>query len=141
MKGSEVIQKFKDKGYKVTPQRRAIIEALLLPGGPPTANEVLESVRVSYPGISVDTVYRNLNLLVEMGCLIQINLRNNERSRYEIIKHHHHHLVCLGCGESVCLEQCPLGKRDLDIAKEKGYEVVGHAFEIYGYCPACKKAV
>lgn len=141
MRVLDVIKQFKNKGYKVTPQRRAIINALLLPDGPPTATEVLEKARVSHPGVSLDTVYRNLNLLVEMGCLIQINLKNNEKSRFEIVKSHHHHLVCLGCGESVCLEQCPLLERDLELAKEKGYKVMGHAFEIYGYCPACQKTV
>ncbi|MDD3653521.1 MAG: Fur family transcriptional regulator [Desulfotomaculaceae bacterium] len=138
----EIIKKFKEKGYKITPQRRAIIDVLVKSGKPPTAKEVLRKVRVISPEVSLDTVYRNLKLLSEMGYLIQINLRSSERSRFEILKNGeqcHHHLVCIGCGDSVCLRQCVLSEQDLKAIKEKGYEMVGHAYEIYGYCPKCHK--
>ncbi|MEW6184032.1 MAG: Fur family transcriptional regulator [Bacillota bacterium] len=137
---STIIQQIREKGYKVTPQRRAIIEALFLPGRPPTAKEVLAKVRAQFPDVSLDTVYRNLNLLVDIGLLIQINLKNNETTRFEILEHHHHHLVCLGCGEAICLEHCALNERDMIIAEESGYEITGHAFELYGYCPVCRSA-
>jgi len=139
MKQIKIIEQIKTKGFKVTPQRRAIIEALLVTEKPPTAKEVLEIVRSKFPEISLDTVYRNLNLLTEIGCLIQINLKNSERSRFEILDNHHHHLVCLGCGEAVCLERCNLDKH-MSVLREKGYDIVGHAFEIYGYCPVCRAA-
>lgn len=136
----EIIQQIKSKGFKITPQRRAIIEALLLPNRPPTARDVLDIVRHKFPEISLDTVYRNLNLLADIGCVIQINLKNSETSRFEILKHHHHHLICLSCGEAVCLEKCMLDNH-MGVLKDKGYEIVGHAFEIYGYCPSCCRAV
>lgn len=136
----EMIGKLKDKGFKVTPQRRAIIEALLFLEKPPTAKEVLEIVRSKFPEISLDTVYRNLNLLAEIDCLIQINLKNSETSRFEVLKDHHHHLICLGCGEAVCLDSCTLD-RHMVVLREKGYQIVGHAFEIYGYCPDCRAVV
>ncbi len=135
----EILDMVKSKGFKITPQRRAIIDALFLFEKPPTAKDVLEVVRKKHPEISLDTVYRNLNLLAEIDCLIQINLKNSETSRYEIIKNHHHHLVCLGCGEAVCLDSCILD-RHMGVLREKGYQIVGHAFEIYGYCPACRTA-
>lgn len=140
MTEAEIIQQIKAKGFKITPQRRAIIEALLVPDRPPTAKDVLEIVRDKYPDVSLDTVYRNLNLLTEIGCVIKINLLNSETSRFEILKHHHHHLICLGCGEAVCLEKCLLDKH-INVLKDKGYEIVGHAFEIYGYCPSCCNTV
>lgn len=136
MKQSEIIQQIKDKGFKITPQRRAIIDAMLLAERPPTAKEVLDIVRLNFPDVGLDTVYRNLNLLSEIGCVIQINLKNSETSRFEILKQHHHHLICLGCGEATCLEKCMLEKH-MDALKDKGYKIVGHAFEIYGYCPSC----
>lgn len=137
MKESDIIQQIKDKGFKITPQRRAIINALLIPDKPPTAKDVLELVRNKHPEISLDTVYRNLNMLADIGCVIQINLKNSETSRFEVMKHPHHHLICLGCGEAVCLEMCMLDKH-MGALKDKGYKIVGHAFEIYGYCPACR---
>jgi Fe2+ or Zn2+ uptake regulation protein len=136
LKQSEIIQQIKGKGFKITPQRRAIIDAMLLAERPPTAKEVLDTVRLNFPDVGLDTVYRNLNLLSEIGCVIQINLKNSETSRFEILKRHHHHLICLGCGEATCLEKCMLEKH-MDALKDQGYKIVGHAFEIYGYCPQC----
>lgn len=139
MKESDIIQHIKDKGYKITPQRRAIINALLIPDKPPTAKDVLKIVRNKYPDVGLDTVYRNLKMLADIGCVMQINLKNNESSRFELMKHPHHHLVCLGCGEAVCLEKCMLEPDEqMGVLKDKGYKIVGHAFEIYGYCPACR---
>ncbi|NLJ75809.1 MAG: transcriptional repressor [Peptococcaceae bacterium] len=143
MTESEIIEKIKAKGFKITPQRRAIINALLTADKPPVAKDVHKEVRNKHPGVSLDTVYRNLNLLAEIGCLVKINLRNSEKSRFEILKHHHHyhhHLICLGCGEAVCLEKCLLDMHT-DVLKNEGYKIVGHAFEIYGYCPSCCSAV
>ncbi|MFX4260705.1 Fur family transcriptional regulator [Pelotomaculum propionicicum] len=137
MKEAEILQQIKARGFKITPQRRAIIAALLVPDKPPTAKDVLEIVRNKYPDVGLDTVYRNLNLLADIGCVIQINLKNSEKSRFEILKNHHHHLICLGCGEAVCLEKCMLEKHT-GVLKDKGYQIVGHAFEIYGYCPSCR---
>lgn len=139
----EIIKKYEEKGYKITPQRRSIIDALIQADKPPTAQEVLEKVREVYPEVGLDTVYRNLKLLVEMGCLIQINLRSSAKSRFEVLKGDgqlHHHIVCIGCGESVCLRQCVLNEQDLAAIKEHGYEMVAHTFEIYGYCPECRNA-
>ncbi|MDD4334176.1 MAG: Fur family transcriptional regulator [Desulfotomaculaceae bacterium] len=140
MTETEIIQKIKTKGFKITSQRRAIIKALLVSDRPPTAKAVFEIVRDKYPDVSLDTVYRNLNLLARIGCVTKINLKNSEKSRFELLKHHHHyHLVCLGCGEAVCLKKCLLDMH-IDVLKGKGYKIVGHAFEIYGYCPSCCNA-
>ncbi len=137
MTEAEIIRTIKKKGYKITAQRRAIIEALAALDGPPTAKDVYEIVRERQPDVSLDTVYRNLNLLAETGCVVKINLKNSEKSRFEILEnHHHHHLVCLGCGATVCLEKCLLDMHT-EVLKDKGYKIVGHAFEIYGYCPSC----
>jgi len=138
MKNKDVIQGIRERGYKITPQRRAIIDALLYPGKPQTAKEVLFRVRESFPEISQDTVYRNLNFLSEIGFLSQINLKSSETSRYEMVSKHHHHLICLGCGETLCLDHCPLDQNGLYAVTEKGYKIAGHAFEVYGYCPLCR---
>ncbi len=137
----QIIKILEEKGYRITPQRRSIIDALIQSDKPQTAKEVLEKVRKKFSEIGLDTVYRNLNLLSEMGCLIQINLRSSEKSRFELLKNgegYHHHIVCIGCGESVCLGQCVLNEQDLSAIRENGYEMVAYAFEIYGYCPECR---
>jgi len=133
-----LVQKLREKGYKVTPQRRAILEVLLQSKQPPKALEVLVNVRKNFPDISLDTVYRNLNMLTELGVANVINLRGGEASRFELERgQHHHHLVCLKCGIAICLDFCPMDDRDVKAAEKHGFVLAGHVVELYGYCSRC----
>jgi Fe2+ or Zn2+ uptake regulation protein len=133
------IQQLKQHGYKITPQRRAIIEALAEAPLAPKASEIWEKIRQKYPDISLDTVYRNLTLLVDLGMVQQIYLRGKETSRFEVNIPHHHHLICLKCGCYYCLEGCLVNEQNLKTAKQRGFTVIGHALELYGYCLTCKE--
>ncbi len=134
-----LINKLRERGLKVTPQRRAILEALRNLDQSATALEVWDQVRRSFPDMSLDTVYRNLNMLTDIGMIGIVNLRGGEASRFEMERgRHHHHLICLKCGDTVCLEFCPIDEHDVAAAEQHGYKVVGHAVELYGYCPGCK---
>ena len=68
-KGLELLRQ---KGYKITPQRRAVLEALDAGCQFPTAQQVLELVREKQPDVSLDTVYRNLTLMVSLGIVHEI---------------------------------------------------------------------
>jgi Fur family transcriptional regulator, zinc uptake regulator len=132
-----LLQKLRDKGYKITPQRRVILEALLQ-SEHPTALEVLACVRNVFPEMSLDTVYRNLNMLTDVGITNLVNLRGGEAIRFEMERgKHHHHLVCLKCGTAVCLDYCPIDDKDQRAAEKHGFKLVGHAVELYGYCREC----
>lgn len=139
MQQDMLVRKLREKGFKVTPQRRAILNALLSFEHPSKALDILGEVRKDFPDISLDTVYRNLNMLTELGVTTVVNLRGGEASRFEIERgQHHHHLVCLQCGKAVCLDFCPMDDRDSAAAEKHGYELVGHAVELYGYCGKCR---
>lgn len=133
------IQQLKQNGYKITPQRRAIIEVLAEAPLALKACEIWEKVKQEYPDTSQDTIYRNLTLLVDLSIVQQIYLRSKETSRFEINIPHHHHLICLKCGCYYCLEGCLVDEQDLKAAKQKGFTVSGHALELYGYCLSCQK--
>lgn len=137
----QIKTKLKALGYKMTPQRQAIIDCLTLPGPILTAFEVWERVRVKHAEISLDTVYRNLNMLVEVGVLTPIAGVGKDGARYELIhKAHHHHIVCLDCGKATCIEVCPINPHFLETVKEQGYDLIKHNVELFGLCHTCRKA-
>lgn len=142
MQVEEVLQRLKRAGHRMTPQRQLIIEILLEGDEPQTAQEIYQRVRKQYPNVSLDTVYRNLGLLTDSGLVHQINLRAGERARFEFAgdARHHHHVVCLSCGQSACLDFCPVEDAVAESARQQGFQVVGHAFEVYGYCARCREA-
>lgn len=127
-------------GLRITPQRRQIIQVLLEADRPLTAGEISRLVRRAYPQISLDTVYRNLTLLAQVGLVNQINLQNRESSRFEFQGNdeHHHHVVCLICGTAYCIDVCPLPVTGVHLPDDPEFQVVAHAFEIYGYCKECR---
>lgn len=138
----QVIAKLKDKGCKITPQRRAIIRTLLKLEKFPTAHAILNDIRQTYPDVGLDTVYRNLNLLTVMGVVNQIGLTGKDTKVFELVSSaHHHHLVCLHCGDAQCLDYCPVNEQDVQKAAAKDFQIVGHSLELYGYCRECRQKV
>lgn len=136
MKKEYVTEQLQKAGYKLTPQRRAIVDALLAHGGTPTAADLHKRLEADYPDLGLDTIYRTLNILVKLGLLIQMDLRSGRKSRFKLgDEPHHHHLICLGCGQAVCLDYCPLS----GAIKATDCEIVSHTFELYGYCKKCRK--
>lgn len=129
---SELIRKFKQLGYKMTPQRRAIIEALTGGASHPTAEQIHELVKERLPDISLATVYNTLRELAEMQELSELNVGPGGR-HYEISRGDHAHRVCLICGR---IEDVP---GDFDKVKPlfqstEGFRPVRYAVTIYGYC-------
>ena len=99
-----VSDKLKKKGYKFTPQRRAILEVIYgNPGNHLTSEEIYDLVKVKSPEIGLATVYRTVQLLVELDILSKLNLDDGfvryELDTHDEDEHHHHHLICTECGK------------------------------------------
>jgi Fe2+ or Zn2+ uptake regulation protein len=139
---NEIVGRLKEKGYKMTPQRRAVIQALSECGQFTDASSILDYVRKANPDVGLDTVYRNLRLLISIGVVNQINNPGNDRTIYELnTKPHHHHAVCLLCGKIECIDYCPGDFEKMKSVIKTGFKVVDHSFELFGYCKDCKKLI
>lgn len=141
MQEGSPIESLRRHGYKITPQREEILKAFGDTGGgvPLSAEEIHQAVVRKHPNVSLDTVYRNLNIMHDLEILCRINLQDG-KSRYQLgCGGHHHHLICLKCGRSDAIEFCPLKSSDQQmIAREKNFQVTRHSFEIFGYCESCR---
>ncbi len=134
----------KNKGLKVTNQRLLVLEALSAwPGRHLTTEEIYEIVKTDCPEIGLATVYRTIQLLLELHLIDRINL-DDGFIRYEIgtenlnvSKHHHHHLICQGCGKVISFEDDLLEELEDNIYHTTGFEVVDHEVKLYGYCKEC----
>ncbi|AIF52207.1 Fur family transcriptional regulator [Pelosinus sp. UFO1] len=135
----EVMKQLKDKGYRITPQRRVIIEKIVHTAGLLTAAEIWNLVRQEYNDIGLDTIYRNISMLTEMGILIPISGTGKESTRYELAHaNHHHHVVCVKCGQAVCIDYCPINQEFIEMLRMNGYELIRHNVELLGLCTDCK---
>jgi Fe2+ or Zn2+ uptake regulation protein len=139
VKSKEILQHLQQKGYRATPQRRALINILSLTTRPITAQEICRKLQINFPGISIDTIYRNLRLLVELGLVGLIRAGTAHNDCFELLREHHYHLVCLDCGEITCLPGCPVASWEPPKQILGQFKVTGHSFELHGYCTRCQE--
>ena len=135
VQSEDLVRKFKRHGYKMTPQRRAILEAVAVLSAHPTAEQIHDSVRQSMPDTSLATVYNTLRELVAVHEVHELDLGHGVR-RYEIAEGEHAHLVCLNCK---CIVDMPADFEHLKavVAEHDGFQPVRYDVTIYGYCNRC----
>lgn len=133
----------KSKGLKITKQRLQVLEVLAFcPGRYLTAEEIYEKIRTDSPGIGLATVYRTIQLLLELHLIDRINL-DDGFVRYKIVsmengeEKQHHHLICRNCGKIIVFQDDMLEKLEEKIAENTGFKVVDHEVKLYGYCKEC----
>jgi len=121
-----------------TQQRQAVIDAVRALHDHPTADRVFFEVRKRLPSISLGTVYRNLNILVEAGTVAEISTPENVR-RYDGNTHRHGHVVCTRCGAVADIRPPAEATEAVVKATEfaTGYRVDWHRLEFRGVCPNC----
>ncbi|MEA4849030.1 MAG: Fur family transcriptional regulator [Clostridiaceae bacterium] len=136
-------EKLKEKGYKLTPQRRAILDIILeTEGRHLSAEEIYELVKVKCPDIGLATVYRTMQMFEEVGLIYKHNF-DEVRSRYELNHHNeyhkHHHLICIGCNRVIEVEEDLLEQLESSIEKKYNFNIDNHDVKFFGYCEKCRK--
>jgi Fur family transcriptional regulator, peroxide stress response regulator len=91
MKVNEIRNKLKEKGLKVTPQRIAILEAIIKLNNHPTAENIIDHIRKNHPNVATATVYKVLDALIENKLIYKVKT-DKDIMRYESIVEKHHHL-------------------------------------------------
>ena len=128
----------RSRGLRVTPQRLAVHGALQALGRHSTAEEVLERVHGSVPGVSLPTVYAALELLVDLGLAARVHA--GRALRFDPRAQPHHHLVCSRCGAVSDLDaDIELGPA-LDRARALGARASGAEVIVRGLCADCAAA-
>jgi Fe2+ or Zn2+ uptake regulation protein len=131
-------QQLRTKGAQLTEQRAAVHDYLSGVAHHPTAEEVFLAVKARVPRISLATVYKNLEALVQCGAVSKLTY-GDASARYDIRTDHHYHTRCLACGKIWDLdakEGTELLKR---IKPQAGFEVEDYRLELLGRCRECRR--
>ncbi|MDP2930896.1 MAG: Fur family transcriptional regulator [Chloroflexota bacterium] len=128
----------KAKGYRMTAERRAILEILHSTDGHITADRIYHQVRAKFPKANKSTVYRTLELLKGLNLVAETNLGGNSVCYHHIEQSHHHHLVCQKCGRVYDVDAAVFAPlQELLIKKYQFVPDIRH-LAIFGYCPKCQ---
>ena len=138
---NELKENLKEKGYKLTPQRRAILDIIIEKEGEHlTAEEIYDEVKKRCPDIGLATVYRTVLLLEEVNVIYKLDL-NDGCSRYELVhsdeEHRHHHLVCNKCKRVYEVQDDLLEELEERIEKTYKFKILDHSVKFFGICSEC----
>lgn len=123
--------------YRMTKQKRVILEVLKNTKSHPTADWVYDKVRKKIPNISLGTVYRNLNILKSQGEIIELSYGKGF-SRFDGNSSRHYHFTCEHCGKILDVETPPpFAEIEEDITRKLGVSIKRHRLEFYGACSDC----
>lgn len=126
-------------GCRITPQRLAILDALLQPGRHPTAEEVYADVVRANPTTSLATVYKTVETLKRLGELRELELGHG-RAHYDAADPSDHpHVVCTQCGKVEDVEVTGIDRLLAQAAGASAYALDTKRLEFFGRCPACQE--
>jgi Fur family ferric uptake transcriptional regulator len=123
----------------MTRQRQIILEELRTVNTHPSADEVYEMVRKRLPRISLGTVYRNLEILSELGEIQKLEL-GGDLKRFDRNPNKHYHIRCIQCGRVDDAPIAPLNKIENELYGATVFTIIGHRLEFEGLCPRCSKS-
>jgi Fur family transcriptional regulator, ferric uptake regulator len=127
------------KGFRMTRDRRVILQVLRECGIPLTAEGVFDRVNAAVPHLALSTVYRTLDELVSRGSMQRTLVSNDGHAFFELVGHgHRHYMVCLGCHQMFPIRKCPVEDSVDSVAEGLGFDVTDHSLVLYGYCHSCR---
>jgi len=122
-------------GYRLTEPRRVVAELVVARSGHFTANDLIADAGEQDLGVGRATIFRALDLFTELEVLERIDLPTGDHAYVPCLpQHHHHHIVCDGCGRVTEVEDLGIGDAITEI------EGNTHRLELFGRCPRCQKA-
>jgi Fur family transcriptional regulator, ferric uptake regulator len=127
-------QTLRARGYRMTPQRLSILQALH-EGGHLSPTQIYE--RVHHTGMTETTVYRTLEFLSGNGILAVAD-RGNGHLAYELSTAAHHHLICRNCGAQMEIEPGLFASAIRRMERETGYRINAGHLTFFGLCPDCQ---
>lgn len=127
------------KGYRLTPQRIMVVDALHSAEHHISAEEIFSLVRKKYPYANISTIYRTLELLKELGLAAEISIGDGIMRYHARENSGHHHLICSRCG---CITDLP--EQELSHLKEvlennHGFKADINHLAIFGICSSCRE--
>jgi Fur family ferric uptake transcriptional regulator len=131
------LESLKEKGLKLTPQRRLIIDLIHQSGGHITAEDIIDQVKSKMPGVNKSTIYRTLEMLEKAGCILKSET-GDCFIYHPADEGHHHHLLCSACQKSIDCDENLFDAIEKSIDIKYGFRVSFKHLVVTGQCKECK---
>ncbi len=129
----------REQGCRLTPQRLAMLKILAQKAGHPNIEQIFERIKADFPTTSLATIYKTLNLLKDMGEVLELNFPHASHRYDGNQPYPHPHIVCTRCGQILDSEFPAIDEFSQELAKETGYKITHHQLTFFGLCPKCRR--
>ncbi len=134
-----MLERLKENGFRITPQRVAIVEILANSWAHPGVDQIYREVTKKFPTTSLATIYKTVSLLKEIGEVMEMGF-GDESNRYDGKNPHPHpHIMCVKCKSITDPDLASLNEVSKELYMETGYKIVSHRLDFFGVCPDCQK--
>lgn len=130
---TDYIQLLKENDLKATIQRTSILKSIDQ-AGHINVDDIYEDVKKQYPTLSLATIYKNIILMQKNNVIVEVPM-NGEKSKYELKKEEHMHLICQNCGHIIDTEITEQTKQALVI---ENFQLNSSQINLYGICENCQ---
>ena len=134
----QLIAKLRTSEYRLTPQRVELIRIIAASEGHPSASQLYDQIKIQFPTMSLATVYKTLDLLKELGEVLEIGLRDD--NHYDGNKPYPHpHLICTKC-QKIMDGELEIAVKHIvqEVEQNFGFRILKHQLDFYGICPDCQ---
>ncbi|HDQ13534.1 MAG TPA: transcriptional repressor [Sediminispirochaeta sp.] len=126
------------KIHRNSKQRTSILELLKHTKAHPTAQEIFDALREDFPHLSLGTVYRNLNILVEQDQIRKLQY-GSTFDRFDGNAVPHYHFICESCGRVYDLDIGPFRELQNAATEQCDHTVLSHKIDFFGICTDCRE--
>jgi Fur family peroxide stress response transcriptional regulator len=132
-----IIQKLRNSGHKITPQRLAIVRILAKSDGHPSVENIHVQLTKDFPTMSLATVYRNIVLIKSLGEVLELGFPDGS-NRYDGNRPYPHpHVICIKCKKIVDPDLESLDEITKEVASETNFRILNHRLDFFGICSNC----
>ena len=132
-----IIQKLRDHGHKMTPQRLAVVKILASSDSHPSVEDIYRQIRKDFPTMSLATVYRNIVLIKKAGEVLELGFPDGS-NRYDGKKPYPHpHVICIRCKKIIDLDLDSLDEMEKEVALMTDFKILNRRLDFLGLCLKC----
>ncbi len=132
-----IINTLKNNGYKITPQRLAIVTILAGSEDHPSVEDIHEKLKKDFPTMSLATIYRNVLIMKSLGEVLELGFPDG-RNRYDgRTPDPHPHVICIKCKKIVDPDLESLDEMKKEVALETNFTILNHRLDFFGICSEC----
>jgi Fur family peroxide stress response transcriptional regulator len=132
-----IIQKLRDNGHRITPQRLTIVNILAKSEGHPSVENIHVQIKKDFPTMSLATVYRNIVIIKSLGEVLELGFPDGS-NRYDGNKPTPHpHAICIKCKKIVDPDLDSLDEVKNEVELETKFKILNHRLDFFGICSNC----